>query len=160
MMESLNIGCTPVDEPCAQVGQEDYAKQARMGCRALMAQLERAYPCPADANACLYIKSNAHDFGTYCEVEVEFDPECPISNDWAYLLEASLPEQWDEAAVKHLREQGYRHLSTTVVEDPLESLLDAAGLVVDTFKVDFEIVGKLGEALKRFQAARKGASHE
>lgn len=116
MMETLNIGCTPIDEPCAQVGQEDYARQAKLGCRALMAQLERAYPCPEGANAWLFIKANPHDFGTYYEVEVKFDEEDSAACDWAYLIEASLPERWDAEAIKSLREQGYRHLSLTLEE--------------------------------------------
>jgi hypothetical protein len=116
MMESLNIGCTPVDEPCAQVGQEDYAAQARMGCKALMGQLLRAFPCPEDAQAWMYVKANPHDFGTYYELEVKFDPECAVSSDWAYLLEASLPERWDAEACRVLEASGYRHLSTTVKE--------------------------------------------
>jgi hypothetical protein len=110
-MESLNIGCTPIEEPCAQVGQDDYARQAKLGCKALIGMFERLYPCPEGAQAYLYTKSNSHDFGTYYEVEVKFDEEDPAACDWAYLLEAILPERWDAQALDFLAQNGYRHFA-------------------------------------------------
>lgn len=107
-METLTIGCSPVDEPCAQVGQENYSRQARIECRAPINQLERTFPYTGpDGTAWLFIKSNPHDFGTYYEVEVKFDPECEEACDWAYLLEASLPERWDSEALAELAANGF-----------------------------------------------------
>lgn len=106
-METLTIGSVPCDESCAQVGQENYAKQARIECRALINQLERTFPYTGpDGTAWLFIKSNPHDFGTYYEVEVKYDTECEAACDWAFLLEASLPERWDEQALQELATHG------------------------------------------------------
>ena len=105
-MDYLEIGCTPHDEPCAQVGQPDYAPQARVQCRALINQLERSFPCPCPDKAWLYVKSNPHDFGTYYEVAVKFDENDQQACDWAYLIEASLPERWDTEALKELAANG------------------------------------------------------
>lgn len=106
-METLTIGSVPYAEPCAQVGSEDYARRARAQCKAFIAQLERSFPCPCPDKAWLFIKSNPHDFGTYYEVEVKFDPECEEACDWAYLLEASLPERWDPEALAELAANGF-----------------------------------------------------
>lgn len=112
-MDYLMIGATPCDEPCAQVGQEDYGQQSRLECKALIAQLERAYPYAGpEGTAWLYTKANPHDFGTYYEVAVKYDEECKQACDWAYLLEESLPERWDEQAREWLLANGYRHLSS------------------------------------------------
>lgn len=106
-MDILEIGCSPASEPCVSVGQEDYPKQARIQCMALRNQLLRSFPTPAGVTAWLSTKGNAHDFGTYYEVAVHYDDESEAATDYAFLLEASLPEFWDAEAVKELREQGY-----------------------------------------------------
>ena len=64
MRDSLELDCTPIDEPCAQVGSEDYAKNARLECKAFAAQLMRTFGEPPPG--CSFkITSNPHDFGTY-----------------------------------------------------------------------------------------------
>ena len=43
-MDYINIGPTPYDENCAQVGQEGYYIRARKECAAYCRQLRRMYP--------------------------------------------------------------------------------------------------------------------
>ena len=45
-MENLNIGSTPNEEECAQVGSADYYARAIKECRAYMAQIQKHYPEP------------------------------------------------------------------------------------------------------------------
>ena len=79
------IGCTPHDEPCAQVGSEGYAQRARVECQQFMKQITKHYPEPD--NGWLKIKSFGHDFGTYYEVVACFDDEDEASTTWAYNIE-------------------------------------------------------------------------
>ena len=79
------IGCTPHDEPCAQVGSEGYAQRARVECQQFMKQITKHYPEPD--NGWLKIKSFGHDFGTYYEVVACFDDEDEESTNWAFDIE-------------------------------------------------------------------------
>lgn len=107
-MDILELACSPIAEPCVNVGEEDYAPQARVQCRALRNQILRTFPVPEDVQAWLSTKGNQHDFGTYYEVVVHYDDQCEKATDYAFLLEASVPEYWDAEAVKELRAAGYR----------------------------------------------------
>jgi len=100
----MSIGCTPYDEPCLQVGHCSTAHQ-RAECRVFLNQIERYYPIP-DGSA-LLIKGNAHDFGTYYEVNVAFDPENEVQSKWAYDVEADALnklQNWDKEALKEIKE--------------------------------------------------------
>lgn len=97
--ETMTLGATPCDEPCAQAGVDpDYEYKARRECKVYKAQLERIL---AAANKTLpdgvrlRIKANHHDGPTYHEVEIVFpDDQCAI----AYWLENNLPAKWDVPA--------------------------------------------------------------
>lgn len=84
-MDFLNIGSTPHDEDCAQVGSDDYAKRARKECNAFMAQIQKHYPEPD--NGYLKVKGFSHDFGTYYEVVACYDPENTEASKWAFDIE-------------------------------------------------------------------------
>lgn len=96
-MDYTVIGSSPVNEPCAQVGCDDYPQRARRECRALIGQLIRIFGEPPPG-AQLGIKSFPHDFGTYCEVVCLFDPSDLDAMDYAYRCEDGLPDRWDEEA--------------------------------------------------------------
>jgi len=100
-MDYLEIGPTPYDEECAQVGSENYMTRARIECTAFVNQLERTFP---DAPGCTYfrIKSNPHDFGDYLEVQVRFDEEDEASREYAFNVENNTPANWNEIAKKEL----------------------------------------------------------
>ncbi len=69
--DSLYIGEAPWDESCAQVGTDMYPVNARKECQRFIDQIRRHYG-PEPEGACLYIKSNPHDFGSYLSVECTF----------------------------------------------------------------------------------------
>jgi hypothetical protein len=85
MMDYLNIGATPNEEDCAQVGSVNYQERARKECRAYMAQIQKHYPEPE--NGYLKVKGFPHDFGTYYEVVAYYDPEDISSSRWVFDIE-------------------------------------------------------------------------
>lgn len=106
MHDSLNLSPTPVGEECAQVGSEDYRKNALLECQAFTDQIRRQFG-PEPAGAKLKVKSNAHDFGTYYDVNVEFDSNNDEAAEFAYLVEGGIPEYWDSEAKEFLKANGY-----------------------------------------------------
>jgi len=103
MREELSLAPVPIDEPCAQLGDPDYLTRARKECRAFISQLTREFGEPP-SGARLKITQNPHDFGTYLDVEVQFDDSVEEAAEWAYKVEANLPANWDEAALAELAE--------------------------------------------------------
>lgn len=96
--ETLELGPVPSGEDCAQTVDPDYGVKAHAECQRYRAQLERHYashhqgkPFPAR----LFTKSNPHDFGSYYEVAVRFDPSDETQVEAAYWLESNQPEMWD-----------------------------------------------------------------
>src|ERR1035437_1132786 len=96
----LEIGCSPCDEPCVQLGSEDYDRRAKKECRALINQLKRMYGEPPES-ARLTIKGNPHDYGVYFEVRCIYAIDNEAGSNYALKCE-SLPENWDEEAKKEL----------------------------------------------------------
>ena len=107
MRDYYEIGATPIDEPCASVGEPDYSRRARMECRALINQLYRQLP--EDASGCieLRIKAHGHDFGTYYEVVAYFDDEDEHAESLAMQAGDELPYTWDDEARAELTAAGY-----------------------------------------------------
>ena len=107
-MERLNLSPTPVAEDCAQVGSDNYHKQSRIETTVFKQQLYRMLEAEFDTvNVRLVTTSNSHDFGTYHEVEVEYDESSESSMNQAFWLENNLPEYWDEEAKQMLKELNY-----------------------------------------------------
>jgi hypothetical protein len=102
-----NLGPTPTDETCVQLGDENYSIKARAECLAYKNQLLRMYQSAHKGallpTGCRLIVTNEeHDFGTYHEVGVKFncdDKKCTVA---AYWLEAHVPLVWDDKARKEL----------------------------------------------------------
>jgi hypothetical protein len=101
MREYLNIGSTPSDEACAQVGSHDYSERSRAECKAFVAQLRRVFGTEPDG-AVVTVKSFPHDFGSYREVVCYYDDGLPLSVEYAFKLERETPERWDDEARKEL----------------------------------------------------------
>lgn len=97
MMDYLNIGSTPNEEDCAQVGSADYYARAIKECRAYREQIRKHYPEPE--NGYLRVKGFPHDFGTYYEVVAYYDPEDTEASRWALDIEGDdlgVLSTWDE----------------------------------------------------------------
>lgn len=89
--EWLEIGPTPSEESCQQVGTADYnAELALKECKTYKDQLQREYP-----NARLGIKKFPHDFGSYYEVVVYFDPKNEDETELAFDVENNASPYWD-----------------------------------------------------------------
>jgi hypothetical protein len=97
MRESLELGPTPCDEECAQVGKDDYFTKARPECRRYIELLNKKFGKPP-GEAYFYVKSNPHDFGSYLEVAIKFDPNNRDEAAFAYHVESNLPATWTDDA--------------------------------------------------------------
>jgi hypothetical protein len=107
-MEYLNLGSSPSNEDCAQVGREGYQEMARLECNLYIEQLHRLYPAPQLSRCGFRAKSFPHDFGNYWEVVVTYDPDDESSVKFAFMVESGCPKEWDpeaKHAMKHPRFQ-------------------------------------------------------
>jgi hypothetical protein len=100
-MGYISIGSTPSDEPCAQVGTDNYFEQAKKECHAYMGQIMRIFPEFPDY-CWLSVKGFPHDFGTYYEVIVRYDENDEKATEFAYNIESNSPANWDDEAKKEL----------------------------------------------------------
>lgn len=105
-MNYLAVGPTPCDEECAQVGDRDYRKRSQAEGIAYIHQLERLFGVQENG-AFLAIKAFPHDFGTYHEVVVWYDPEKKAEVEYAYSIEEKSPAKWDDEARRELQKAGY-----------------------------------------------------
>ena len=101
MKDSLNLSPTPIGEDCAQLGAPDYYSVAKKEIIVFISQLIREHGEPP-RGARYRITNNPHDFGTYYDLNIEFDDENDEASEYAYKVEGDLPEYWDEIAIKEL----------------------------------------------------------
>jgi len=99
MRDYINIGPSPCDEGCVQVGANNYQSESTRECARFILQLRRVFG-PEPKGALLEIKSFDHDFGAYREVVCWYDDTLPESGEYAFNIEANTPENWDEEALK------------------------------------------------------------
>ncbi len=97
MFDYIEIGATPCEEECAQVGSPDYAKRAREECKRF-AQVIRQKLGPEPEGAHLAIKSFPHDFGNYYGLVCCYDSENPEAVAYALACESHGPETWNDIA--------------------------------------------------------------
>ena len=102
LLEKFYLGPTPAEEACAQVGQPNYREQALKECRAYIRQLARHFGEPPPG-ARFTLTREIHDFGTYLEVVVQYDPEDEAAREFAFRAEDDLPARWDAQAREELR---------------------------------------------------------
>lgn len=99
------VTTTPVDEPCAQVGMEDYINQARLEARTYIAQLQRVYGAPPVGSHFKIIRC-PHDFGTYLDIRFYYDDEDQRHVAYMDNIEQGC-ERWDEVAIAELTNRSY-----------------------------------------------------
>jgi hypothetical protein len=107
MRDYLDLSPVPIDEPCAQVGPDDYMPRMRAECRAFVNQLGRAFPDALAAGVGFRIKSSPYDAGTYLSVEACFNDDDESQTEWAYTIECELPRFWDDEARAELTAKGF-----------------------------------------------------
>lgn len=92
MRDYITLGATPAEEPCAQMGSDNYHQLARKESEVYIGQLKREL----NPKLQLGIKQFPHDFGTYMEVVAYFDNDNEEQVAEALRLENNLPGRWDE----------------------------------------------------------------
>jgi hypothetical protein len=103
MLDYLNLGSTPSDEDCAQVGSPDYENRANKELDAYMAQLERMFPGLETHKSMRFKKMwFPHDFGSYGEIVIVYDADNELEAATAIEIEWNTPTNWDEEAIKEL----------------------------------------------------------
>ena len=102
MKQYMEIGSSPIEEDCAQVGAEGYYQRAEKELNCYKDQLYRQFTESVEHNISFRIKWFPHDFGTYGEVCVFWNDSDEAANEYAYFIEANLPENWDEQSIKEL----------------------------------------------------------
>lgn len=103
----MDLELTPYDEDCAQVGDDNYQKLARLEYSAMYGQLLRMFGTPLNSTR-ITCASNQHDFGTYYSLRVLFDTSDPISMEYAYKVEGDWPAKWDAMAIEELKHNNYK----------------------------------------------------
>lgn len=101
MTDDIDIGPTPPEESCAQVGADDYMPIARRECVTYIKLIRRTLG-PEPTGARLVIRSNPHDFGVYLSVNCVYDDEIPAAVEYAFKCESDGPATWDDQARKEL----------------------------------------------------------
>ncbi len=94
MREYITLGPTPCDEPCAQVGTDDYEERALRECVRYREQLLKTFGPPPEGGR-LSVKSFPHDMGSYHELVVWYDSDVEATVDYAFRVENNLPANWE-----------------------------------------------------------------
>lgn len=97
--EIIWIGSGPANEDCAQVGDPDYARNAKAECRAYIDAIRKV--CGREPEgARLTIKGQPHDFTeAYYEVAVIYDGNNRSAAEYASKVDESAPRTWEEATM-------------------------------------------------------------
>lgn len=103
MREYYELGPTPCDESCAQVGEPDYHEKAKKEMTAYVNLLNREFPQARDKGILFVVKWFAHDFGRYGEVVAGFSDEDSEAVSYVFdVIDKNLPSYWDNEARKEL----------------------------------------------------------
>lgn len=102
------LGSAPAEESCVQVGDPDYARDAKNECRQYMAAIRIVCGEPPEG-AKLVVRSQPHDFGSYFEVAVVFDGTNREAVAYAAKVDEQAPTTWAAAGLEP-PERGVRGL--------------------------------------------------
>ena len=107
MKESFELGTTvPLNEPCAQLGSDKYYHNSNAEAIAFIDMIERTIGNPPPGTRLKKV-SCPHDFGTYYDISVVYDPDDMESEEYMLQVESNLPDKWDEKAKEILKTLGY-----------------------------------------------------
>jgi hypothetical protein len=94
-MDYIDLGATPLAEPCVQLGDPNYSTLARPECQRFLELMSKIMG-PEQHGCRLGIKKHQHDFGTYLSVVCWFDETNPEAEAWALSCETKTPEYWEK----------------------------------------------------------------
>ena len=96
LKEYVELGCSPCEEDCVQVSKtEDYMPAMRAELKRWKELLEQTFPIPENIEASFRIKFSPHDFGSYGEVWLYYDPDDEQSVEFMLNVEKNAPKRWD-----------------------------------------------------------------
>lgn len=99
------VATTPNDERCAQLGDVDYMKNARVEARAYINQMIRVYGANPSGTHFTLVRC-PHDFGTYLDLRFYYDDEDQKHVKYMMAIEEGC-EKWDEQALCELNQREY-----------------------------------------------------
>lgn len=108
MKQYMDLGPTPCDEDCAQVGSENYTERAKKECAVYVRQMHRVLAANGHPESTwpegfnIVVRGEPHDFGTYHEVKVRYDDSDEKAVELAFIAESLVPAKWDDEALKEL----------------------------------------------------------
>lgn len=94
-VDYVYLGSAPTHEDCAQVGDEDYAEKVREELFRYRQLLEHKFGTPP-SGAAFRQKKESHDFGSYYEMAVAFDPNDAEALAFALFVEDNAPLNWSD----------------------------------------------------------------
>lgn len=100
-MNYIEFDTVPLEEECVQLKKTgtDYDRMIAEA-NAFKGQLKRMFPPPPGCK--IRVAAVPHDFGSYYEVRAYYNQNDEEATNWAYNIEANLPNHWDEEARKEL----------------------------------------------------------
>lgn len=102
MNEYMELGPTPCEESCAQIGNDNFREQATKEMECYAKQLYRTFPEAIELGIKFKMKWFAHDFGSYGEVCAYWNPDNIGQDEYIYYIDRNLPSHWDEESLKEL----------------------------------------------------------
>lgn len=107
MRDQFELGTSvPHDEPCVQMGDDNYEKFSRLEANALISQIKRVIGEPPSGTSFRLI-SCPHDFGVYYDVAIIYDDDDEESTEYMLKAESRTPSKWDKEAKDYLTQNGY-----------------------------------------------------
>ena len=97
MKDYILLGSAPSEEDCVQVSQDpNYIAAMYEECKRWKSSLMDKFPIPEGLNVHFGIKRFPHDFGEYMEVALYYDDRDEEAMDFAFEVENTMPERWDD----------------------------------------------------------------
>lgn len=93
------LGSAPAEEDCVQVGDPDYARNAKAECRQFIDAIRKVCG-PEPEGARLVVRGQSHDFGTYYECAIAFDGNDRAAAEYAARVDEKAPTTWEEAGMR------------------------------------------------------------
>jgi hypothetical protein len=93
-MAYIELGPVPCDEPCAQVGDDNYRRKSQIETDRYIKVLRALFKDELPEGTGFASKGFHHEFGTYREVCFFFDDNNPKHVEFAHEVERRLPRNW------------------------------------------------------------------
>lgn len=106
--DKYHLGPAPADEACAQVGDDEYERQAKAECATYMAAIQIVCGEPPPG-AKLKVEWADHEYGRYAEVVVLFDGNNKEAAGYAARCDAQAPTTWAAAGLEPPEGSRVRH---------------------------------------------------